>query len=340
MTINGIRGYIACAAAKSVVGIGTPDICKDAWPRLRFFYALSTVTFAIYGGACGGVVRLAGSLQPVVPTLYVSPPDDWNLTVVINQTVKVMIMTALAIQPISFSFHETHDVRIHIIGGEPWFCLKDVCDILSVSVASPSRFQMDMEGVTKIVIPTDGGRQQLTFVNEPNLYRVIFRSNKQEAKQFQDWVFNDVLPTIRKTGRYQKQPPSEPLNSNDMSNLKRLVWMMTGNMRYENAWNAGVWYALRSATGRPSPQPFSVEDLPALGEECRRIMKITAAVHSAVTDFEKEVIRKVVRRRGEIEPVLNEMRIKMLELHEQESQGILMLDKLSEHSVNSLINRN
>ncbi|EAW3376517.1 hypothetical protein R1126_000526 [Salmonella enterica] len=250
-------------------------------------------------------------------------------------------MTALAIQPISFSFHETHDVRIQVIDGEPWFCLKDVCEILSI--ANPRDLmakQLDKEGVDKIYIPTESGKQNITFINEPNLYRVIFRSNKPEAKQFQDWVFNDVLPTIRKTGRYQKQPPSEPLNSNDMSNLKRLVWMMTGNMKFENAWNAGVWYALRSATGRPSPQPFSVDDLPALGEECRRIMKITAAVHSAVFDFEKEVIRKVVRKRGAIEPVLNEMRIKLLELQEQESQGVLMIDKLSEHGVKSLINRN
>ncbi|EJC0002922.1 hypothetical protein OFY43_004828 [Salmonella enterica] len=250
-------------------------------------------------------------------------------------------MTALAIQPISFSFHETHDVRIQVIDGEPWFCLKDVCEILSI--ANPRDLmakQLDKEGVDKIYTPTESGKQNITFINEPNLYRVIFRSNKPEAKQFQDWVFNDVLPTIRKTGRYQKQPPSEPLNSNDMSNLKRLVWMMTGNMKFENAWNAGVWYALRSATGRPSPQPFSVDDLPALGEECRRIMKITAAVHSAVFDFEKEVIRKVVRKRGAIEPVLNEMRIKLLELQEQESQGVLMLDKLSEHGVKSLINRN
>lgn len=250
-------------------------------------------------------------------------------------------MTALAIQPISFSFHETHDVRIQVIDGEPWFCLKDVCEILSI--ANPRDLmakQLDKEGVDKIYIPTESGKQNITFINEPNLYRVIFRSNKPEAKQFQDWVFNDVLPTIRKTGRYQKQPPSEPLNSHDMSNLNRLVWMMTGNMKFENAWNAGVWYALRSATGRPSPQPFSVDDLPALGEECRRIMKITAAVHSAVFDFEKEVIRKVVRKRGAIEPVLNEMRIKLLELQEQESQGVLMIDKLSEHGVKSLINRN
>jgi prophage antirepressor-like protein len=248
-------------------------------------------------------------------------------------------MTALAIQQVSFSFQESHDVRIQVIDGEPWFCLKDVCDILSVAVASPSRFQMDMKGVTKNVIPTDGGRQQLTFVNEPNLYRVIFRSNKPEAKQFQDWVFNDVLPTIRKTGSYQKKPLAEPLAPKDMNNLKRLVWLMTGQMKYDAAWNAGVWHSLRSATGRPSPQPFSVEDLPALGEECRRIMKITTAVHAAVSDFEKDVIRKVVRKRGAIEPILNDMRQKLLELQQQESEGLLMLDGLGEHGIKGLINR-
>ena len=50
------------------------------------------------------------------------------------------------------------------------------------------------------------GSKQVTFINEPNLYRVIFRSNKAEARQFQDWVFNEVLPTIRKTGSYNTKP--------------------------------------------------------------------------------------------------------------------------------------
>ncbi|HDJ2741175.1 TPA: hypothetical protein PP068_001534 [Salmonella bongori] len=176
-----------------------------------------------------------------------------------------------------------------------------------------------------------GREQEAAFVNEPNLYRVIFRSNKPETKQFQDWVFSEVLPTIRKTGRYEKKPAAEPLSPKDMSNLKRPVWMMTNGMKFDNAWNQGVWYALRSATGRPSPQPFSIEDLPALGEECMRIMKITSAVHSAVYDFEKDVIRKVVRKRGAIEPLLNEMRLKLLELQQKENDGLLMLDKLREH---------
>ncbi|ECG1391288.1 TPA_asm: hypothetical protein GNB58_003656 [Salmonella enterica subsp. houtenae serovar 45:g,z51:-] len=250
-------------------------------------------------------------------------------------------MTALAINSVEFNF-ESHNIRTVIIESEPWFVAVDVCNVLGIQNPSKALKALDDDERSNFKLGRQG---EANIINESGLYTLILRC-RDAVKQgtlpwrFRKWVTNEVLPTIRKTGRYQKQPPSEPLNSNDMSNLKRLVWMMTGNMKFENAWNAGVWYALRSATGRPSPQPFSVDDLPALGEECRRIMKITSAVHSAVYAFEKEVIRKVVRKRGAIEPVLNEMRIKLLELQEQESQGVLMIDKLSEHGVKSLINRN
>ena len=90
--------------------------------------------------------------------------------------------------------------------GDVYFCLPDVATILEISNANPSRFSLDEKGVHKMYTPTNGGVQQLTYVNEPNLYRVIFRSNKAEARQFQDWVFNEVLPTIRKTGSYNSKP--------------------------------------------------------------------------------------------------------------------------------------
>ncbi|EIC0165713.1 ash family protein [Salmonella enterica subsp. enterica serovar Kinondoni] len=61
MTINGIRGYISCAAAKSVVGIGTPDINRRI-SRVSGFFVRKAQPHSNYGGACGGVVRLAGRL--------------------------------------------------------------------------------------------------------------------------------------------------------------------------------------------------------------------------------------------------------------------------------------
>ena len=90
--------------------------------------------------------------------------------------------------------------------GDVYFCLTDVADVLEISNANPSRFSLDEAGVHKMYISYPSGSKQVTFINEPNLYRVIFRSNKAEARQFQDWVFNEVLPTIRKTGSYNTKP--------------------------------------------------------------------------------------------------------------------------------------
>lgn len=107
----------------------------------------------------------------------------------------------------TFMFQQEHQVRVQIIKGEPWFCLVDVCGILNIQNVSQVKSQLDEKGVSKTYTPTNGGNQSLNYVNEPNLYRVIFRSNKAEAKQFQDWVFNEVLPTIRKTGKYEITKP-------------------------------------------------------------------------------------------------------------------------------------
>lgn len=75
--------------------------------------------------------------------------------------------------------------------------------MLSVDRTSDLLRNLDAKGVVKNPTLTQGGEQQVKFVNEPNLYRVIFRSNKPEAKAFQDWVFNDVLPALRRQGRYE-----------------------------------------------------------------------------------------------------------------------------------------
>ena len=90
--------------------------------------------------------------------------------------------------------------------GDVYFCLKDIATVLGIQDTQTKNFNLDEKGVEKIPTPTKGGIQNITFVNEPNLYRVIFRSNKAEARQFQDWVFNEVLPTIRKTGSYNSKP--------------------------------------------------------------------------------------------------------------------------------------
>ncbi|ENT3301994.1 BRO family protein [Acinetobacter baumannii] len=115
--------------------------------------------------------------------------------------------------PAIFNFNE-HGVRVVLSNtNEPLFCLTDVCNVLSVSRTSRLLRELDSKGMADCHILTNGGTQKLKFINEPNLYRIIFRSNKKEALNFQNWVFAEVLPSIRKTGSYvARQTAYEELN--------------------------------------------------------------------------------------------------------------------------------
>lgn len=87
--------------------------------------------------------------------------------------------------------------------NNPYICLADVCKILEIGNVSQLKTRLKEDGViTNEVIDTLGRKQQATFINESNLYKVIFQSRKPEAEQFTEWVTNEVLPSIRKNGGY------------------------------------------------------------------------------------------------------------------------------------------
>lgn len=134
-------------------------------------------------------------------------------------------LAAPAQSPTVFQFKESHNVRIQVISSEPWFCLSDICETLSVDRTSRLLRDLDTKGMADCHIPTNGGNQSLKFVNEPNLYRIIFRSNKTEAREFQNWVFNEVLPAIRQTGSYsaEKFLPTIDIRSCLLDNLSKPV---------------------------------------------------------------------------------------------------------------------
>lgn len=115
--------------------------------------------------------------------------------------------------PSIFNFNE-HGVRIALDDkNEPLFCLTDVCKALAIRNTHSSRFNLNQGGVHEMYTPTSGGNQMLTFISEENLYRIVFRSTKPEAINFQNWVFAEVLPSIRKTGSYSaRQAAYEELN--------------------------------------------------------------------------------------------------------------------------------
>ena len=97
--------------------------------------------------------------------------------------------------------------QVRIIGDKekPLFCLKDVCEILEHTTPAKVKdsiikeFGDDLNQIHPIV-DNLGRTQKATFITEPQLYFILMRSDKPKAKPFRQWVVNEVLPTIRKTG--------------------------------------------------------------------------------------------------------------------------------------------
>ena len=92
--------------------------------------------------------------------------------------------------------------------GEPLFCLADICKVLEISDPSNTTRQLKEEFSTPVlntglVMDANNHAQQAAFITEPQLYFMLMRSRSPIARAFRQWVVNEVLPTIRKTGRYE-----------------------------------------------------------------------------------------------------------------------------------------
>jgi anti-repressor protein len=113
-------------------------------------------------------------------------------------------MTELAV----FSYSNI-EVRTVVRDGEPWFVAADVCSVLGIANSRQAVSYLDDDEVSLAPVTTnDGSGRELptNLINEPGLYSLILRSRKPEAKAFKRWITHEVLPAIRKTGRYEVAP--------------------------------------------------------------------------------------------------------------------------------------
>jgi prophage antirepressor-like protein len=95
------------------------------------------------------------------------------------------------------------EIRTSSVNGEPYVMLNDVCEMLDIKNVSDVKARLKKDGVVNNeVIDRLGRKQVATFINESNLYKVIFQSRKPQAEQFTEWVTSEVLPSIRKNGGY------------------------------------------------------------------------------------------------------------------------------------------
>ncbi|EET44758.1 BRO family, N-terminal domain protein [Neisseria sicca ATCC 29256] len=161
-----------------------------------------------------------------------------------------------------FNFNQSQ-VRVEMHNGEPLFCLTDVAQILEIQNTKSSRFNLKEDGVHKMYLTDKLGRnQEATFISEPNLYRVIFRSNKAEAIKFQDWIFEEVIPTIRKTGGYQaKSTPSVKDQLPTRDELIQVIYMLGDRLREIHGWGWGNFDDHLSGKFNKTPRESTYDEL-------------------------------------------------------------------------------
>jgi prophage antirepressor-like protein len=102
--------------------------------------------------------------------------------------------------------YANRDIRTIVNDGEPFWVAADVCEVLGIKNPRSSIALLDEDEKGVHTVDTPSGTQEMTIVNESGLYTLILKSRKPEAKGFKRWITHEVLPEIRKTGKYGGAP--------------------------------------------------------------------------------------------------------------------------------------
>lgn len=127
-----------------------------------------------------------------------------------------------------FSF-ESREIRTLTLDGNPWFVGKDVAEALGFK-DTVNAIKLHCKGVAKYhPLPTPGGTQEVRIINEPDTFRLIANSTLPAAERFEAWLFEEVLPAIRKTGGYAL-PGAQPAPTDIAALAQQLADLLKGKV--------------------------------------------------------------------------------------------------------------
>lgn len=121
-----------------------------------------------------------------------------------------------------FSNPQFGQIRTAGTKDDPMFCAVDVARALGY--ANPAKAVIDhCKGVTILETPTKGGVQPIKFIKEPEVYRLIFKSTAPNAEQFNSWLAEEVLPSIRRNGAYMTDATIESIIADPENGIRLLM---------------------------------------------------------------------------------------------------------------------
>jgi hypothetical protein len=172
------------------------------------------------------------------------------------------MLTAL----VSYQFEED-PVRVVMIAGDPWFVASDLAKALGYRDAGNMVRNLHEDERGTHIVSTPSSPQEMSIVSESGMYAAIFKSRKEEAERFRKWVTAEVLPELRRTGRYvmhDMDPP--PMVSADLDPPRLLAGVsvvrearrLFGPQAARNLWvQVGLPPVIADAEGDHSGDPLA-----------------------------------------------------------------------------------
>ena len=158
---------------------------------------------------------------------------------------------------------ESRAVRVVLAGdGAPWWVGSEVCAAIGIVDHRHALARLDADERGWVKLHTLGGLQSVATVNEPGLYRLIFSSRKPAAERFKRWLAHEVLPSLRRTGRYRMRPEADTPTSADLP-VDAEGWLSLvreARLTYGRAAAARVWSQSPLPMPSAKPEEFSETD--------------------------------------------------------------------------------
>ena len=188
------------------------------------------------------------------------------------------------VAPATFSF-ESHNVRIITDGKHPLFVARDVALALGYKRPNDAITQFCKGAAKHRPLQTEGGMQEVRVIEEPDVYRLIFGSKLESAQKFQDWVFEEVLPTISKTGSYLTLEQQDSIKALHRELVKAAPKDLQGKLAIR------LWSAVKSKYGVTYKEVPPTEYAEILSLMARTAQEMPLLVeekpaHIAVMDFD------------------------------------------------------
>lgn len=136
---------------------------------------------------------------------------------------------------VPFQFGENSVRVIADDNGETWFVGKDVCEVLGYRNVSDAMTRHCKGVVKRYPLSTPGGTQDIRVLAEPDVLRLIIGSRLPAAEAFERWVFEEVLPTIRRTGRYEVSEIAPVFTANPAAQAIQIADALATMLRVSNS---------------------------------------------------------------------------------------------------------